>query len=266
MRAPKQCTELANPFLETSECLCAPSIPTVEKSWADAVSANESDPRKEKGRGNSSALFPRSTNSLLAVILRNRGANSLDLGVLLEDLVTHLAAPTGLFVSAEREGGVKHVVAIDPNGSGAEHARDLVSFLDVASPHTGGQTVDRVVCLRGNFLDIAERNRGDHGTENLFPHHFHFFVGVHQDRGLYEVTFVPVSRSSGDRLGALRDPRFEIAANSIQLFFGNKRAHVARRIHAGGDMNVFGNFRYTFHDFVENFVFDEKPRARAAAL
>ena len=54
--------------------------------------------------------------------LRDRGADGFDLGVLLEDFVAHFAAPAGLFVSAEGQSGVEHVVAIDPNGSGAEQA------------------------------------------------------------------------------------------------------------------------------------------------
>src|SRR5579864_5379559 len=132
--------------------------------------------------------------SLLATPSRNRGANSLDLGVLLEDFVAHLAAPAGLFVSAEGQGGVEHIVAIDPYGSGAEQAREPVSFLDVASPYAGGQTVGRVVCLRRNFFDAAEGNHRDHGPEDFFAHYFHFFVGVHEDRGFYEVAFVSGSR------------------------------------------------------------------------
>ena len=61
-------------------------------------------------------------------------------------------------------------------------------------------------------------------------------------------------------------PRFEIAANSIQLFFGNERPHVARGIHSGTDVNVVGKFRDAVHNLVENIVFDEESRARAAAL
>ena len=76
----------------------------------------------------------------------------------------------------------------------------------------------------------------------------------------------PVARSAGDRLRAFRDSRFEIAANAIQLFFGNERSHVAGGIHSGADVNVAGMFRDAVHDFVENIAFDVESRARAAAL
>src|SRR6267143_1116757 len=102
--------------------------------------------------------FPYSICLLRGVPLRNRNANGLDLGVLLEDFVAHLATPTGLFVSAERQCGVENVVAIDPNGAGAQKARDLMGFLDVASPYPRRQTINGIVGLRGDFLHTAEGN------------------------------------------------------------------------------------------------------------
>src|ERR1700722_10082132 len=60
---------------------------------------------KRKGRRKSSAFYLFSIHSLLAAALRNRGANGFYLGVLLEDFVAHLAAPAGLFVSAEGKAG-----------------------------------------------------------------------------------------------------------------------------------------------------------------
>src|SRR5580704_15426152 len=86
--------------------------------------------KKKKGRENSSALFIfhqyfcLAITSLFASCLRNRRAHGFDLGVLLEDFVAHFAAPAGLFVSAEGERCVEHVVAIDPHGSGAELGRE----------------------------------------------------------------------------------------------------------------------------------------------
>ena len=76
-----------------------------------------------------------------------RRADGLNLGVLLQNFVAHFAAPAGLFISAEGQRRVEHVVAIDPHGSGAEQARDGVSLLDVARPHSRRETVNRIVCL-----------------------------------------------------------------------------------------------------------------------
>src|ERR1700733_3942426 len=71
--------------------------------------------------------------SPILTALRNRRADGLDLGVLLEDFVSHFTAPAGLFVSAKRERCIEHVVAVDPNGPCAEQLRNLIRFFDVAS-------------------------------------------------------------------------------------------------------------------------------------
>src|SRR5271165_6101620 len=42
-------------------------------------------------------------------------ANGFHFGVTFEDFAAHLAAPSGLFISAKRERGVKDVIAVDPN-------------------------------------------------------------------------------------------------------------------------------------------------------
>src|SRR6185437_8383150 len=62
--------------------------------------------------------------------LQLRG-HGLDLGVGLEDLVAHLAAPAGLLVAAERQRGVEDVVAVDPDGPGTELLGQCVGLGDV---------------------------------------------------------------------------------------------------------------------------------------
>ena len=65
-----------------------------------------------------------------------------------------------------------------------------VRFLDVARPDARGQAVDRVVGLWHDLVQIAERNRRHHRSEDFLLHHFHFFVGVDEDRRLDEVALV----------------------------------------------------------------------------
>src|SRR5215469_1393289 len=69
----------------------------------------------------------------------------LDLGVVLQDFVSHLAAPARLLVATERERRVEDVVAVDPDGSGAQLRGDRVGLADVAGPDPRGKSVVRVV-------------------------------------------------------------------------------------------------------------------------
>src|SRR5450755_3794202 len=62
------------------------------------------------------------------------GGDGLDLGVGVERLVAHLAAPAGLLVSAERQCRVEHVIAVDPDGACLEFLGQGVSLGDVLGP------------------------------------------------------------------------------------------------------------------------------------
>jgi hypothetical protein len=63
--------------------------------------------------------------------LRNRGADSLHFGLLLQHLVSRLAAPTRLFVFADGKRGVEHVVATDPDRTSAEETRNRRALFQV---------------------------------------------------------------------------------------------------------------------------------------
>src|SRR5690348_3195772 len=69
------------------------------------------------------------------------GRHRLDFGVGLEGLVAHLTAPAGLLVPAERQGRVEDVVAVDPDGPGAELLRQGVGLGDVLGPDPGAEAV-----------------------------------------------------------------------------------------------------------------------------
>ena len=56
-------------------------------------------------------------------------ADGLDLGVELEGVVAHFASPAGLLVAAEGKRGVENVVAVDPDGSGAQQAGQRWAFV-----------------------------------------------------------------------------------------------------------------------------------------
>ncbi len=55
-----------------------------------------------------------------ALACSEQRGDRLDLGVVVEDLVAHLASPAGLLVAAEWQRGVEDVVAVDPDGAGPD--------------------------------------------------------------------------------------------------------------------------------------------------
>src|ERR1035441_8564056 len=77
-----------------------------------------------------------------------QGGDGLDLGVAVEYLVAHLAAPAGLLVSAERQGRIEHVVAVDPDGAGPELLGQRVGLGDIPGPDACAEAV-LAVCSAG---------------------------------------------------------------------------------------------------------------------
>src|SRR5450755_4636919 len=73
------------------------------------------------------------------------GGDGLDLGVVVQHLVAHLTAPAGLLVAAERQRGVEHVVAVDPDRAGPELLGQGVRLGDVPGPDAGPEAVFAVV-------------------------------------------------------------------------------------------------------------------------
>src|ERR1035438_3355586 len=87
------------------------------------------DPANKAGR--SQVASARSS-----VLVRSKcDGDGLGLGVVVQDLFAHFAAPAGLLVSAEGQGSVEDVVAVDPHGAGAKTARHFVGQAQVLRPH-----------------------------------------------------------------------------------------------------------------------------------
>ena len=68
------------------------------------------------------------------------GGDRFDFGIIVKHFLAHLVAPARLFVAAERQRRVEHIVAVDPHGAGADAAGELMVFC------VGGETqIERVL-------------------------------------------------------------------------------------------------------------------------
>src|SRR5262249_10638350 len=139
----------------------------------------------------------------------------------LKHLVAHLAAPARLLISAKRHRRIENTVAIDPNRSGAKLGGDAMSLLDVAGPNGRRKSILCVVGLGDQIIDIAKWHLWNHGSETFLAHVFHLFVGIEEHGRFHEVAFVSLAAPTGNGFGALRESRFKIAANAVELLFGN---------------------------------------------
>lgn len=99
------------------------------------------------------------------------------------------SAETALFITAERRVSGIIVIAIDPDASGFDGARDLVKLVRVACPDSRAETVKRVVGDFDRFGFVFESRDRSHGTEDFFLKHAHFVVTFEQGRLNVETFF-----------------------------------------------------------------------------
>ena len=137
------------------------------------------------------------TPSLTKQSIAETDADSLRLSVVSQSVLAQLAADTGLLVAAEGQLVVKGVVGVDPDGAGAERARDLDGGVEVLGVHGGGEAVGGVVAeLDGLLLGLELSDRADR-AEDLLLHDLHVLGDVGEDGGLDEVALVALALATG---------------------------------------------------------------------
>src|SRR5260370_16781611 len=137
----------------------------------------------------------------------------------------HLAAPAGLFISAEWHRRVENVVAVDPHRTRAKMSRRAVGFADIPPPNGSSQAIFAIVGTRQNFLRIVERHRGNDRPEDFLLHHLHVFTGIHKDGGLHEITLVPLLMPACHGSRTFRKASLQISPPPLYLFLCADRPH-----------------------------------------
>ena len=64
-----------------------------------------------------------------------------------------------------------------------------MGFPDIRSK-SRRQSIERIVGLADNVVLVVKGIAVHHRPKNFFPHNFHLFVGVHENRRLDEISFI----------------------------------------------------------------------------
>lgn len=133
----------------------------------------------------------------------NVDVNSLSLGIVRKCGLAQLTSNTGLLVTTERKSGVKHVVAVNPDGSSLKLLHKLHGGVDVLGVDGGSETVLSVVSDLGDLVESRELSDGSDRAENLLLHDLHVRLDVGDDGRLNEVTLVTLTLTTALDLAAL---------------------------------------------------------------
>src|SRR5262245_23364295 len=128
------------------------------------------------------------------------------------------ATDTALFETAEGQRRIDQVMAVHPNSPGFDALRQAMREAEVLCPHTGSQTVDGIVRLRGDFVRIRVAVGDKHGPEDFCFVQSRRRTTVLEDGGLDKVSLVTVSAAAGDHFPALADPFLDVSEYALVLF------------------------------------------------
>ena len=94
------------------------------------------------------------------------------------------------------------VVAVDPDGSGLERARNLMRAANIVGPDRSGEAVGRVVALQDRVVLVLERNHRGDGSEDLLARDPHVVLHVGEDGRIDEVALAVRTVTAERRLRA----------------------------------------------------------------
>src|SRR5271154_2313747 len=187
-------------------------------------------------------------------------------GVLLQSVFAQFTSYTRLLEAAKRSSGVENVVAVHPNRTGANTVRDRVGFLDIARPHSRGQTIVGAVRTLYHLVYALKGDNAHYRTEDLFLGDLHVVLNIGEDGRLDEVTAVSDSIATADELGTLRAARLDVAHDFVELRLIDLRTLFRVGIERVADGSIPRSDAALFDELVVDLLLDEHPRSGAAAL
>src|SRR5438270_5006728 len=119
------------------------------------------------------------------------------------------------------------------DGSRMNVARQPLATFRVARPHTGRQSVLRIICQPHSFIVVRERHQRQHRTESLLPHDAHILCHSSQHRGRVEVhTYLRQTGPTRENSSSTSLRIFHMRLDDPHLAFVDHWAHIRVLIHA----------------------------------
>src|SRR5262245_17517856 len=185
---------------------------------------------------------------------------------MLQGVLAQFAAVSAHLVAAEGGGGIEDIVAVDPDGAGAQAVGDAVRLGDVAGPDGGGQAEMGLVAAFHHLVGVLEREHVHHWAENFVAGDFHLILDVVEDRRLDEVALVADAITAAQHLGAFLLARVDEAHDAIHLLLRDLRALLGGGVERVAYFPRLGLLEELVDHLVVDLFFHEQAATGAATL
>ena len=195
--------------------------------------------------------------------------DSLDLGVSVDGVGAHLAAPAAGLEAAPGGGGVGDGEHVDEDGAGADVGGQAVGGGEVARPERGGQAEVAVVGAGSEFFGVVVGQDGQDGPEDLFAGDGHVVGDATEDGGAVEVAVgegAVGAFASGEQLGAFLLAGADVGVNLGEVLQGGEGADLGLGVQAGTQVKGGGGVRELLGELVGAAAVDVEAGVGGADL
>ena len=158
------------------------------------------------------------------------------------------------------------VVAVDPDRTSLESVADFNRRIQVLRMNAGGKTVERLMSLLENILNVFEFGNSNDGSENLFLHNLHLLIDAGEDCGLNEITFFAMTFAAEFDFRSLVLSRLDVIHDSCELEFRNLWTLDCLGFEWVADNVLLRACSEFLYEFVIDIFLDVDTRSSAATL
>src|ERR1700716_1899032 len=87
-------------------------------------------------------------------------------------------AKSTALVPTKRQRRIHQPVGVDPHRPGLQPPRDVMRFLDIPCPYSGGQSVLILIRHLDDLIQVIETQRSQHWAEDLLPRDLHVVTDI----------------------------------------------------------------------------------------
>lgn len=161
---------------------------------------------------------------------------------------------------------VQGVVAVDPDGAGAQGVGHLDGGVEIAGVDGGRETVGRAVAEVDRFFLGLELGNGADGAKDLFLHDLHVLRDTREDGWLDEVALVALALAANLDLRARRLAVVDVGHDAVELDLRDLWALEGVLVEWVADDVLLCSLLESLDELLVDALLDVDTRAGAAAL